>query len=564
MRPVLSDLQPQIDELVSRVDRIAPSSTVFQGVIDKFTVTPGRGGRNAQITFHVKTLTGLASLTILRNISRDLGTAVALASYTYLTLTAGETVTYTDSDASVIGKNLFYWVKATPLNPSAQPVYVGPLALLAQSNAGATGQLFAFSASTSTGSGGTQQINVAFVPPSDANFASVKIYISGYEGVASEVAIAESATSPFSFTVNETGETVTLTAVPVSLDGIETPAGAPTQVLTLNGVASIPTEVLGATATALSTGVQLEWPASIDPGVTAYKLYRGPRLGTFSLATLYATVAVSAGTTVYTNLDTGGQFGRFQWYIVAVSPAGNSLPSPPIDVIVIWSTAQIPPNDPSNTGNFATVDSIDAGSNATIRIYGTGGVGTSWTLQTGYALLTYPAGTIAGKAYSTVYYVVYNGSSYVATTSFADAQNMADNSIFVGMLTTVASGGGGGTGGGGGSGGGSGGCCEVGTLLEFPDGALVEMELKPCEDWVRIQVLGHPSVAVDANTLVTCFKRAHELVTGDLLEGPDGILMRLQSASRYAKKGTKMSVKVRPKHTYLGGGIRLHNFKPIG
>lgn len=117
----------------------------------------------------------------------------------------------------------------------------------------------------------------------------------------------------------------------------------------------------------------------------------------------------------------------------------------------------LPPNDPTNTTNFATVDSIDAGSSATVRVYGTGGVGTSWTRRNGYGGPdpVFPAGTITGLAYTTTYYIAWNGSAYVAFTSFPNI--MPDNYVWAGKVVTVASGGGGGTGGGGGSGGGGGG-----------------------------------------------------------------------------------------------------------
>jgi hypothetical protein len=114
-----------------------------------------------------------------------------------------------------------------------------------------------------------------------------------------------------------------------------------------------------------------------------------------------------------------------------------------------------PSNVPFNQTNFATVDSIDAGGSATVRIYGTGGVGSSWTRQVGSATTTYSAGTITGLSYSTTYYVYWNGSAYLASASFP--ATLPDGYVWVGKVTTVASGGGGGVPGGGGSGGGGGG-----------------------------------------------------------------------------------------------------------
>jgi len=117
-------------------------------------------------------------------------------------------------------------------------------------------------------------------------------------------------------------------------------------------------------------------------------------------------------------------------------------------------------NDSSytNTTNFATVDSVDAGTSATVRIYGPGGVGTSWTRVTGYgATLTFAGGQILGLAYSTTYFVFWDsiGLLYRAFTTIPPT--LPDAYVWAGKVVTVASGGGGGTGGGGGSSGGSGG-----------------------------------------------------------------------------------------------------------
>ena len=110
-------------------------------------------------------------------------------------------------------------------------------------------------------------------------------------------------------------------------------------------------------------------------------------------------------------------------------------------------------NVPLNSTNSATVDSIDAGASATIRVYGPGGSGSAWQRFSGQGTDTFPAGSVSGTAYSTSYYVVWNGSAYQAFTQQSDAMN--DSYVFVGRPTTVASGGSGGTTGGGGNSGGS-------------------------------------------------------------------------------------------------------------
>jgi hypothetical protein len=112
-------------------------------------------------------------------------------------------------------------------------------------------------------------------------------------------------------------------------------------------------------------------------------------------------------------------------------------------------------NIPLNSTNNATADSVDAGSSATARIYGPGGVGSAWMRFSGQGTENFPGGSITGLAYSTAYYVMWTGAAYQAFTQLSQA--LADSYVFVGKLTTIASGGGGGSSGGGGAGGGNGG-----------------------------------------------------------------------------------------------------------
>lgn len=115
------------------------------------------------------------------------------------------------------------------------------------------------------------------------------------------------------------------------------------------------------------------------------------------------------------------------------------------------------PNMAVNSSNNATVNSIDAGSSATIRVYGTGGPGSSWTRFDGQGgQTTIPSGTLTGRAYATTYWVVYAADTGYATYTLDQFNNvLTDQLLWAGKITTVSSGGGGGTtGGGGGTGGG--------------------------------------------------------------------------------------------------------------
>ena len=115
------------------------------------------------------------------------------------------------------------------------------------------------------------------------------------------------------------------------------------------------------------------------------------------------------------------------------------------------------PNMAVNSTNNATVNSIDAGSSATIRVYGPGGPGTSWIRFDGQGgQTTIPSGTLTGRAYATTYWVVYATDTGYATYTLSQFNSvLTDQVLWAGKMTTVSAGGGGGSaGGGGGTGGG--------------------------------------------------------------------------------------------------------------
>jgi hypothetical protein len=202
---------------------------------------------------------------------------------------------------------------------------------------------------------------------------------------------------------------------------------------------------MGVSVAQITTGNQISWPSSIEPGVTSYKVYRGQRLDAFISATLLATVmASSAGTMEY--LDTGGLVSDYQYFIETVAASGTSLPSDAANPPVLVTSSPVPPNVSVNTSNTATVDSIDAGSSALARIYGPGGVGTSYSRLTGYGSITRPNGSISGLAYSTKYVVLYDtvGQAYSAVTTYP--ATLPDGYEYVGALKTTAAGGAGGSG----------------------------------------------------------------------------------------------------------------------
>jgi hypothetical protein len=138
----------------------------------------------------------------------------------------------------------------------------------------------------------------------------------------------------------------------------------------------------------------------------------------------------------------------------------------------------ISPGLNANTLNNATIDSVVSGSTATVRVYGPGGVGTSFTQQLGSVTETLPAASFTGEAFTTLYYVGYNtGTNTYAIVTQANYATLTNNdaNIVIGSVTTVTSTGTGGT-----SGGGTAPtpCTVRGTELDTPNGPISNEVLK--------------------------------------------------------------------------------------
>jgi hypothetical protein len=101
----------------------------------------------------------------------------------------------------------------------------------------------------------------------------------------------------------------------------------------------------------------------------------------------------------------------------------------------------------SSTHNNAVIDSVVSGSTATVRIYGPGGVGSSYSEYMGSQTLSLPAASFTGQAFSTAYSLIWNTatSTYILTTG----SPTSDSYVLVGRATTCNSRGTGGINGGG-------------------------------------------------------------------------------------------------------------------
>ncbi len=102
----------------------------------------------------------------------------------------------------------------------------------------------------------------------------------------------------------------------------------------------------------------------------------------------------------------------------------------------LMSSAASGSNLSLNQSNYATVDSVANGGTATVRVYGSGGVGSSWTSILGNSSKVIASGTILNVAYSTNGFVVWDGQKYQLKPQLA--QTFPDDWVPVGKISVIA------------------------------------------------------------------------------------------------------------------------------
>ena len=155
--------------------------------------------------------------------------------------------------------------------------------------------------------------------------------------------------------------------------------------------------------------------ANFASGVTVYPV---------SSNTSY--VFPNPGATLYWRLRSS--YNQQNWSSYTVQPGAVSSG--------LVSSAATGSNLSLNQSNYATVDSVADGGTATVRVYGSGGVGTSWTSILGTSSKVIPAGTIMNVAYATNGFVVWDGQSYQLKPQLA--QTFPDTWVPVGKVSVIA------------------------------------------------------------------------------------------------------------------------------
>jgi hypothetical protein len=407
-----------------QLQQLISSPTINPNAVSAFQAATNAITQGIDVTFTLTDITGVSAVNLYRNEVLDQATATLIQSWQ----PALAAYDYSDTSLSLQAQaSAYYWLQLLPQGTSGTAVVIGPQNILLNPQLAPPIPSVSVSASHSAASSGVVKVTVNVT----GSAASQKIYVSGYLGNAAFVAVAQNANSPIQFDLEATGETITIKAIGVSSGGTEAATG-PTTTLLLDGSLTVPATPQGIVVDQIASGNQITFPASKDAGPT-YQIYRAQRGQTFLFATLLATVTGTAGTIEY--LDTGGLSGDWEYFIIAMNSAGNSLPSDPASPQVLFTSAGLPPNTPANTTNTATIDSVDAGSSALVRIYGPGGVGTSYNRLTGFGTLARPNGSVSGLGYTTLYVILWTGTSFVAVTTYP--ATLPDGYEFVGSLTTT-------------------------------------------------------------------------------------------------------------------------------
>lgn len=410
---------------VQQLSQLTASPPINPNAISSFQAAQNSTTQGIDVTFEITDITGISGISLFRNYVLDQATATCIQSWNSAVADYGFSDTSTTLQEQ---SSAYYWILLLPTGTSGSSVVVGPQNILLNPQLAAPVPSTSVSASSSAAANGfvTVTVNVT------GSASSQKIYVSGYKANPAFVAVAQGTATTIQFPLQATGETITIQAIGVSAGGTEATTG-PTTTLILNGSMTIPATPQEVTVNQISTGNQITFPASKDAG-PSYKIYRAQRGETFLLATLLATVTGASGTIEY--LDTGGLSGDWEYFIVATNSMGNSLPSNPAFPSILYSSATIPPNVSGNTTNTATIDSVDGGGSVVVRIYGPGGVGTSYSRLTGFGSLSRPNGTISGLSYATNYVILWTGTAHIAVTTYP--ATLPDGYEFVGGIITTA------------------------------------------------------------------------------------------------------------------------------
>lgn len=418
----IATADPVMNNRLQWIDQQMSTPPISDNCVSGFTTTQNAATGGVDVAFTLTDSTGVASITLVRSQVSDISQGVVLQTWS----ASDSNFAWSDTDSALqTAGQAYYFLKLEPLNTNGSEVDIGPQYIQLNTSGLAPLPCTDVSASHAAAANGAIMLTVNVAGITSGNF--VKIYVSGYQGNASFVAFAQHNSAPLQFPLVDTGETVTIEAIQVSLSGVEAASG-PACTLTLNSSATAAAKIEGIVVTQIFSGNQIAWPSSLDSGVTGYQIYRGNFGGGFGAATLLTTVSATGQSSVQ-YLDAAGLAGNYEYYLIAVSTNGNSPASasayPTITLTKVVAGTNITINPSIGTG-IVTINANNFTDNETVS-----GSGTSWTLanapsgvpivmvDTGTALTPLLKGSAAAYGYS------ISGANITTVTSYTAGKLIA-------------------------------------------------------------------------------------------------------------------------------------------
>jgi hypothetical protein len=273
------------------------------------------------VSFNVLALTNTASITLFRSLTNSILAATQLE----LVPTLIQPDSYDDRAATIVGKQVWYWVQLKSAN--GYTVNIGPVTttVIKGSPPHAVNWL-----EVSGNQGGAEEpdsvrINVVceVVPGTDVS-GGIAVFVSNYQGNAAAVLIYQDTSQTLSFHLKQTGELASFQVASVNANGVLSALSAAV-VFQLNGLASKPARLTRVSALEGDPFTQVSFMAGLEPNITLYRLYRGAYGGSFFAAAVVATIVPTDEATysINDNVINGGSH-TYQWYVTAVNGVGES------------------------------------------------------------------------------------------------------------------------------------------------------------------------------------------------------------------------------------------------
>lgn len=409
-----------------------------------------------------------------------------------------------------------------------------------------------------TASGVYSLVSVEFNRAADSNFGHVNVWATGYHGSSVPELVASGTTTPISFLLETTGETVTLFAVSVSISGVSNSlVGSPFTTVLLDGVISAPSApTIAQTLVTTLTGYQFQF--NFATGLAAdiidgYAIYRHTANDPGAASRIAYIKQNAANTGVYTFQDGNAPAGTTYYYWVSkINTSGleSSLTSAQSGAIV--SLAGHIANNVNVNGVYTGANPLtQSGVSATILV-------ASSTMQYGPVQITYNSGSVNPGAYGT-YYVFADDSTFVGgAVTYQASLNFYDVTasiyrVYFGKITTAGGGGGGGSGGGGG-------CVKKGTYIHTA--GLFSVQQEPWNEWYDVETEnGRFLSCVPIHPLYSDHRGRTEvqnLLVGEYIITDLG-LSKVKSLRHYSEDGIKMVISVPEGFLYFANGLLSHN-----